>query len=125
MTEYTQAALLDLLRPDADKLKAEIVARTEFEDAFRKAEQAAARLDNDAKAAAAYSRLAALRLARDKQTAAVLDADKATPARDLSALNLVELQVLAYYTALAAGEVLPLEGCDVRTKGVVELLRTC
>lgn len=122
--ELTQTQLLDLLKPEADRLKAEVLDRAKFEDAFKAAWDAAGRLEGQDRAQSmAYSRLAQLRLARDKQTSAILDADKGTPARDLTALNLVELQVLAYYTALAAGEPFELTGCDWRAVCVIELLR--
>ena len=123
MTEYTQADLLALMRPDKDALKDEIVARKEFEEAFRLAWDAAIRLEgNDRAQTMAFSRLAQLRLSRDKQTAAVLSAP--VEARDLTPLNLVELQVLAYYTSLADGEPISLEGLDIRSRGIIDLLRS-
>jgi hypothetical protein len=125
MPELTQSDLLALMRPDEDKLRDEIVSRQEFEEAFRLMWEAAGRLEgHDRAQAMAYARAAQLRLARDKQTAAVLDSAKGTPARDLSALNLVELQILAYYTSLAAGEVLDMTGADERAVGVINLLRS-
>ena len=125
MPELTQSDLLALMRPDEDKLRDEIVSRQEFEEAFRLMWEAAGRLEgNDRAQAMAYARAAQLRLARDKQTAAVLDSAKGTPARDLSALNLVELQILAYYTSLAAGDVLDMTGADERAVKVINLLRS-
>lgn len=126
MPELTQTELLNLLTPDTDRLKAEVVNRQEFEAAFTKAWDAACRLEgNDRAQTMAFSRLAQLRISRDKQTQAVLDADKTTPPRDLTALNLVELQVLAYYTALVGGEDLDLTGADWRARAIVETLRRC
>jgi len=124
MTEYSQNQLLDLLKPEADRLKAEILDRQQFESAFKAAWDAACRLEgNDRAQSMAFSRLAQLRLARDKQTAAVLDADKGTPSRDLTGLNLVELQILAYYTALAEGTQLETEGLAWQTKCLLEFMR--
>lgn len=126
VVELTQTQLLTLMTPEADRLKAEVLDRQQFESAFKAAWDAATRLEgNDRAASMAFSRLAQLRLSRDKQTAAVLDADKGTPARDLTALNLVELQVLTYYTALAAGETLNMTGADWRAVAVVDMLRRC
>lgn len=112
------------MTPEADKLKQEILDRRQFESAFKGAWDAACRLEgNDRAQSMAFSRLAQLRLARDKQTAAVLDQDKLTPARDLTGLNLVELQVLAYYTALCEGSDTGTEGLHWVTKIVLDIMQ--
>ena len=114
-----QAELLERLRPDTDRVVEALKDRRTFEEAHSKL-WAAAEVSGNGHL---YARAAQLRLSSDKMLGQVLEADKNTPARDLGALNLVELQVLAYYTSLVAGDPLDMTGCDPRSTAVIDLLR--